>query len=659
MTTVWKCLAQLQNAVGSSQQLDFQLPASFAAPVGVAARHRVGSQLANILKVRDCGYNHFLYPSEKETRNILSWLVGKLPRTAIESNLEELSSINTLSSFSSGGSRDQAPSSLESLLTTESLQSIFSNWKQEKTLYVLPNREVKGLKGFQSLPLKTSPVQLPWSESQVNDTDKGGFLFDKFPEKSLKPVSLLEALASNRRCAMQKIGVFDDEDDLISDETREATKSHKSMGDASTGKNALEGTAQSAQAASDPLAFMTQTSFGDEDDEEDAAFSVGPLTEGKDSFGDDFAAALLSTASLRGTTVTTAPEGQLHAAESVPDVLDGQSEAELKAQAALSGVEISALSPAEEQELLEQMHTQLVDTKKRLTKMHKVIARDHAELVQVQQQIEDTKTRGIALKKQLVTRKQMLEMLPQAKENIAKLENICTTNEEKLQQLEAEWKAHCAPLLQEEAQLVAMKSNRKLRCRQFVTEMKTFREEMKTMAVAIQEKMDAMRGLDAMYAQLPQNLNRNMYTTRILEIIKQVHKQKSEIAKIIDDIKSIQKQLNFASEKLKRSEAVTEDKLFTAASGAVATYSIKETQPHPFVECYRKFADVRELFEELILVVSDVGKKENAARDLENWISQLQTRDSSRHLDKVLSDLQSVQHENSALMEQLRAATKA
>lgn len=234
---------------------------------------------------------------------------------------------------------------------------------------------------------------------------------------------------------------------------------------------------------------------------------------------------------------------------------------------------------------------------------------------------------------------------------LLKTQNICADNAEKLQQLEAEWESHRAPLLKEEARLVAMKSNRKARCRQFVAEMKTFRQEMKDMAAVIQEKMDSVRILDKTFSQLPQNLNRNMYTARIMEIIKQVHKQKAEISKIIDDIKSIQKQLNFASEKLKRSEAVAEDKLYSAASAAVS----KDTPNSPFVECYRKFAEVRELFEELIIVVGDVGKKENAARDLENWISQLQNRDSGRHLDKVLTDLESVQMENSALADQLRA----
>lgn len=90
---------------------------------------------------------------------------------------------------------------------------------------------------------------------------------------------------------------------------------------------------------------------------------------------------------------------------------------------------------------------------------------------------------------------------------------------------------------------------------------------------------------------------------------------------------------------MKRTEAVAEEKLFSAASKSKSSISAKADA---YVECYRKFAQVRELFEELILVVGDVGKKENAARDLQNWISQLEARDSSNHLDKVLADLESV-----------------
>lgn len=200
-----------------------------------------------------------------------------------------------------------------------------------------------------------------------------------------------------------------------------------------------------------------------------------------------------------------------------------------------------------------------------------------------------------------------------------------------------------------------MKSNRKLRCRQLVLEMKKLRHDMKAMASEVQDKMETLRVLEKTYARLPQNLDRNMYTARIMDIIKQVHKQKQDITKIIDDIKDIQKQLNLDSEKLKRSEAVAEDKIYTAASQHAESGS--RESPNAYVECYRKFARVREVFEELLLIIGDVGKKENTARDLENWITQLQSRDSSRHLEKVLTDLQSVRQENDALTEQLRSLT--
>lgn len=68
------------------------------------------------------------------------------------------------------------------------------------------------------------------------------------------------------------------------------------------------------------------------------------------------------------------------------------------------------------------MHAQLVDTQQRISKMRKVIERDHKELHNVQVQIDESKKRGLDMKRSLATRQQTFAMLPQAKENIAKLE---------------------------------------------------------------------------------------------------------------------------------------------------------------------------------------------------------------------------------------------
>lgn len=120
----------------------------------------------------DCGYNHFLYPSEKETRSLLTWLVSKLPRAAVEgSSVEDASA--TADADLSGLEADSAPSP-SSLLAPERLQGIFAAWTRERTLSVLPNRELRDLRGFQCLPLETSPVALPWLRGGNAERDTRG-----------------------------------------------------------------------------------------------------------------------------------------------------------------------------------------------------------------------------------------------------------------------------------------------------------------------------------------------------------------------------------------------------------------------------------------------------------------------------------------------------
>lgn len=299
--------------------------------------------------------------------------------------------------------------------------------------------------------------------------------------------------------------------------------------------------------------------------------------------------------------------------------------------------------------------------------MRKAIAKDRSRLQQMEEHITDVRISGQALEKRLAAEKKLLAMLPDAEENVTKLEALCLKQQHKLDSLTQEWEKTRAPLLEEQAQLRGVHSDRHARGRQLVKEMKQLRHEMQGMVTMLQDKARSFQSLEKTYASTPhKDLSRNSYTTRIMDIIKQVHKQKQEIAKIIDDITSVQKQLNMSAEKLKRSEAVAEDKLFSAASksltnsssgtGLMFTSTRDTTSASTYIDCYRKFAQVRELFEELLSVIADVGKKENGVRDLHNWISQLEARDSSRHLDKVLSDLQAVKLENSTLQDQIRAA---
>jgi hypothetical protein len=547
--------------------------------------------------------------------------VGKLPRSKAEEHDEDVSKRGAWATLGS------ATDTTSSVLESDRLASLFSSWKREKTLFILPSLELKGLKGFQRLPLQTCPLELPWSRPGQSNRK----LFDGLPSDSIKPTSLLEALAASKRGATVLLPEddFTEEAETEARNTRLQQEVEGSVKDAASAENEDFLAPQTAEAEDDQFATIQPQSFlaSALPDvplalDEPASGSAGAAVE-QDSLLESPGS---STGGLVGETPTEQDQGR-----------DEKEERSLEKK--------------------------LDETARRIAAMQDVLQRERGELHRVEQHVLETQTTGQDLQKQLARQKQLVAMLPQAQANIAKLEAICQTNAQKKVEIAQQMETARGPLLKEFAGLEGQRSGRKARCRQLIREIKAFRAEMLEITGVIQSKMESLRALERVQERQMAKpgketasdggpMTRNMYTSRIMDIIKQVHKQKQDIAKILADIKGLQKHLNTASEKLKRTEAVAEDKLYSAASKSKSSSSSKA---EAYVECYRKFAQVRELFEELILVVADVGKKENTARDLHNWISQLEARDSSSHLDKVLADLESVRLENGTLQSELRA----
>jgi hypothetical protein len=63
-------------------------------PVNIASRHRICTTVAAKIKelgfLSDCGYNQLLYPVESQTRELLKWLVERIPRSEEEGAEEVL-----------------------------------------------------------------------------------------------------------------------------------------------------------------------------------------------------------------------------------------------------------------------------------------------------------------------------------------------------------------------------------------------------------------------------------------------------------------------------------------------------------------------------------------------------------------------------------------
>ncbi|CAK4632606.1 unnamed protein product [Aphanomyces euteiches] len=254
------------------------------------------------------------------------------------------------------------------------------------------------------------------------------------------------------------------------------------------------------------------------------------------------------------------------------------------------------------------------------------------------------------LEQETTIRQQTLDMLSDASNNIAKLQSMCAKSSDRLVQLAEEWETHRLPLVQKLDAHESEQLQRQERAAAMVNEMQTCRIEMKQMGIMKQEQREL---LERKYETMAKGTNRNMYTSRIMDIIKQVHKQKAEIDKIVKDIRSVQKQINISSEKLKRSEAIAEERLFHAAKDETHRPEKKQM----YVECYRLFTTVRELFDELITCVAECGKRENQSRDLEIWISQMTHRVNMSNLDRIRHDMAQVQEENQALMQEIQTLT--
>ncbi|CEG39584.1 Uncharacterized conserved protein [Plasmopara halstedii] len=611
---VLEFLARLQD---THDDLTLNLPCVEAkAPVGVAARHRIGSQLANILKelgyAGDCGYNHFLYPTEKETRNILSWLVGKLPRSKLEESEDEASQSRAM---------DTSMNVTDTKLDRKQLASIFSCWKQEKTLHMLPNPNFKELRGFQRLPLKTFPLELPWNGLNQSTC----YIFKNFPKDCVKATSLLEALAVAKRNSAT----------LLDEEEFEEGIDLKAVDDQRIHEQ-FRGNVTDAQ-------------FQEREVEDD-----------------DFAAILPYPLLMK-----TLPDIPL-AFENLPPAGTGESteDSTSKELANLTGIEASPIGGKDvvqidicaegDEEMIEQLQKQVEESEHRIAAMRKELDRERGELHEVEQHMQKTQASIQEMRQQLERQKQLLALLPEAEANIAKLKHLCRESTAKKAEIAQQMEIAREPLLKELTALNYQRSSFKARRRQLIREIKAMKAEMLEISGNINSKMESLRALEKHQERRlikpkenASTMTRSMYTSRIMDIIKQVHKQKQDIAKILNDINGIQRQLNTAAEKLKRTEAEAEEKLYIASSRSKTTGSSKADA---YIESYRKFAHVREIFEELLLVIDDAGKKENAARDLQNWITQLEARDSSSHLDKVLADLQSVRHENDILQNKLRAS---
>ena len=259
-----------------------------------------------------------------------------------------------------------------------------------------------------------------------------------------------------------------------------------------------------------------------------------------------------------------------------------------------------------------------------------------------------------ALKKTYNQHKKTLDLLPDAANNARKLQEIIDQNLAKYEKLLAEWDAHRSPLEEELGTLKCKRDMRRKKIEAKIEELKRLRNDINSMADDIREKEARALKLKAEYEKMPKNINRSIYTYRIMDIINSINKQKTEIKRVVADIREVQSVINRTSDTLLRTEAIADESLFQAAKGGEGAGPAKESS----VESYKKLSSLRGVFEELIQAVQEIGKSEKAARNFETRAETLLQRVSGQSVEGLVKDLRVVRKENKELATKLKESRK-
>uniref|UniRef100_A0A2M4BJA7 Coiled-coil domain-containing protein 22 homolog n=1 Tax=Anopheles marajoara TaxID=58244 RepID=A0A2M4BJA7_9DIPT len=227
--------------------------------------------------------------------------------------------------------------------------------------------------------------------------------------------------------------------------------------------------------------------------------------------------------------------------------------------------------------------------------------------------------------------------------NIAKLEAIIVAAGEKMKKLQSQWEAHQAPLLAKLEEHRGKSSDSESKLQKMQQEIESVRHKSEEVIVDLQTKSALHARLVQQYERIGKTVSRTAYTGRILEIIGNIRKQKTDIDKILHDTRRLQKEINATTGQLDRQFTVTDDLIFRNARRDEFTKRAYILLVALHTECA-----------ELVAMVQETGTFKREVRELEDQIESEKDRNVAANLSQIERDLEEMQRESRRLEEALR-----
>eukprot|EP01113_Clastostelium_recurvatum_P012785 TRINITY_DN16665_c0_g1_i2.p1 TRINITY_DN16665_c0_g1~~TRINITY_DN16665_c0_g1_i2.p1 ORF type:complete len:624 (-),score=205.72 TRINITY_DN16665_c0_g1_i2:48-1919(-) len=318
--------------------------------------------------------------------------------------------------------------------------------------------------------------------------------------------------------------------------------------------------------------------------------------------------------------------------------------------------EAPALEPkvqVSEEERLAKQQQEIADAQLAVSKITNEIQqfeKDVQSLESAMRQFEagtqDEDTKRETLEKEYRIKKRTYELLADADKNIDELQKISGASSVRLVELASEWEKHRVPMLEQIRSLKDEQMNKQDETKTKLEQIKEMRARLRQLVEEIQSKEEHYQQLLEAYAALPKDLTRAVYTRRILEIVKNVKKQKVDINKILLDTRNLRKEINTVSETLGRVFAIVDELVFQDAN---------VRKDPTAVQAYKHFAAMDEGFKKLVRVIEETGVARTSVLTLESKSEQIQLRTNTLNVDRLEKDLEEIKQENQKLIQKIKA----
>lgn len=299
----------------------------------------------------------------------------------------------------------------------------------------------------------------------------------------------------------------------------------------------------------------------------------------------------------------------------------------------------SSLSSEEQANQLQDEASKLQENLSQLRLSIEEISNVKIELLEtqtgLQKKIEDNKS-------MCKLKKQTIELLPNVEENVSKLEQMVNVSLQRLDNLNLQWEKHKTPLMTEYENLMSSSKNQHALSDKLISDIRILKKKIKDSSAEGRMKEETHRLLTTQLEKIKEGPSRASYTTKIMEIVYNIKKQKDEIDKVLIETKSIQKEINQLNGKLDRTFAVTDELIFKDAKKEDSVRKV-----------YKLLASLHENFSILIETISGTGQISREIRDLEDLIDIESKNNILSNLEQISNDYKQIKAENVELLSKL------